>query len=226
MSCNTQSVRRLRVFAVFVFLVWTLLTLYPRPANLAKSVYRVFNPPVNGEFVLAHAELFAHAETGREIDRAVRQAFPYQFDWVTYGMPWYFPDINEAFLSMAGDCKTRLLVLASVLESRGIDYTIAVSPTHVWVEYEGKIANSSENASVALFSSETGALQLPTDVDLRRSVDSFWTAFWHYMPVRHKTSLLFGFVLSVLLFVLAGLRPRDLKPVFESDIVPEQPVSV
>lgn len=226
MSFSTQSARRLRVYAVFVFLFWTMLTLYPDPADLAVSVYRVFNPPVDAEYVLAHADLFAHAETGRELDRAVGQAFPYQYDWVTYGMPWYFPDIHEAFLSMAGDCKTQLLVLASVLESRGIDYTIAASPTHVWVEYEGKVSNSVENASVQLFSSDTGTVQLPTNVNLRRSLDSFWTAFWHYMPVRHKTSLLFGLSLSVLLFMLAGVKPRHLDPVFDGENVPEQPAAV
>ena len=209
MRRNTISARRLRVFAVFIFLFWTLLTLYPRPADLARSVYRVFRPPVNADFVAARADLFAHAETGREIDRAVRQAFPYQYDWVTFGMPWYFPSIDEAFLSMAGDCKTRLLVLASVLESRGIPYSIAVSPTHVWVEYEGKSSNVIENAGVTLFSSETGTLQLPVDIDLRRSVDSFWTAFWHYMPADRKASLLIGFGLAFALFLLAGVRPED-----------------
>ncbi len=231
MRKNTSAARRLRLFAVFVFLFWTLLTLYPRPADLARSVYRVFNPPVDGEFVIAHAELFAHAETGREIDRAVRQAFPYQYDWVTYGMPWYFPSIDEAFLSMAGDCKTQLLVLASVLESRGIPYSIAVSPTHVWVEYDGKTTNASENALVTVFSSETGALQLPVDFDLRRSADSFWTAFWHYMPVHHKVSLYFGLALSVALFLLAGLRPQGFDDLVSGDRHagsggPEVPVAI
>lgn len=211
MSERTKQVLRLRLFGVLFFATWVLLTLYPNPAYLARSVYRLFNPPVDASIAAAFDHYFAGLDEAHAIDAKVQSEFPYQYDWVTYNLPWYFPTVNEAFANMAGDCKTRLVVLASVLESRGIAYTVSVSPTHIWVEYEGKSTNRIENAEVALFSSAGGGmLTIPAHFELRRSFDSFWTAFWTYMPVDRKFSLGAGAIVTTILLVLAGLTPARL----------------
>ncbi|TVR29428.1 MAG: hypothetical protein EA404_14700 [Spirochaetaceae bacterium] len=184
--------------AILFFLAWVLFALYPEPADLVTSIYRVFRPPVDAEYARQHAHLFADLNETAEIDLRVNELFPYQYDWVTFGKPWYFPTVAEAFSHMAGDCKTRLVVLASVLDSRNTPYHIAVSPTHVWIEYDGKRESTIENAQVAFFA--TGGeqtLALPAQFDLRRSARSFWTAFWHYMPSHKKLSLAVGFVLAL-----------------------------
>ncbi len=205
-SQRVRRTRRLRLVGVVFFFVWVLLTLYPSPMDLARSVYRVFNPPVDAEYAAAFSALFADAVNAHEIDTLVRSEFPYQYDWVTYNRPWYFPTVQEAFAAMAGDCKTQLLVLASVLESRGIPYSFSVSPTHVWVEYDGKPVNRIENAQVAMFSSGSDrSLMRPSQFDFARSFDSFWTAFWGYMPARVKLSLLIGLVISIVLIASAGV---------------------
>ncbi len=210
MSIRTRHVLRLRFFALCFFAAWILLTLYPNPLDLAKSVYRVFNPPINASLPIALEEHFADLTEAPAIDRRVQSNFPYQYDWVTYSLPWYFPTIDEAFANMAGDCKTRLVVLASLLESRGIPYSIAVSPTHVWVEYEGKVSNRIENTEVALFTSAgDGAIALPARFEWRRSFDSFWTAFWTYMPIDRKLTLVAGLFFTIALLLLAGVRPAD-----------------
>ncbi len=208
MSRQTKHTVRLRLFGVFFFAAWVLLTLYPNPTDLVKSIYRVVRPPINGTLAAAFDQRFAGLEEAHAIDANVQSEFPYQYDWVTYNLPWYFPTVDEAFAKMAGDCKTRLIVLASVLESRGIPYSISVSPTHIWVEYEGKATNRVENAAVALFSSAgDGMLAIPAHFEWRRSFDSFWTAFWTYMPIDRKLSLVAGLIVTLILLVLAGWTP-------------------
>ncbi len=209
----------LRLFAVAFFLAWTLFTLYPRPTDLVRSVYRVFNPPVDAEYAAAFSHVFTDTDLNDTvaIEAGVKEAFPYQYDWVTYNVPWYFPTVEEAFERMAGDCKTQLLVLASMLEARGIPYTISVSPTHVWVEYEGKRTNRIENAQVAMFtapgaggtpggSSLSDLFRMPAELDLARSFEVFWIAFWHHMPADRKVSLAVGLMISLVLFAIAGTR--------------------
>lgn len=189
--------------ASLFFLGWALLTFYPRPGDLARSVYRVFRPPVDATLMGAHAHLFADLDHPAEIDQRVRELFPYQFDWVSHNRPWYFPTLDEAFLVMTGDCKTHLLVLASILEYRGIPYTLSASPTHVWVEYPGKHETRGENTQVSFFSinpdSGTRQWKLPSGVNVQRSLDSFWTAFWRYMPLNKRRTIAVGFFLSILL---------------------------
>ncbi len=209
--CNTTCRRFLSwAPAVFFFLGWVLLTLYPRPADLVRSVSRVFHPPVDAEFIAAYAHLFADLDDPAALDRRVSELFPYRYDWAAHNRPWYFPSIDEAFLVMTGDCKTHLLVLASVLEYRGIPYSFSVSPTHVWVEYPGKSETGSENAQVSFLSAdpdgELRSWRLPTGVDVKRSLDSFWTAFWRYMPPSKKLSLAVGYVMALSVgFVLTVL---------------------
>lgn len=206
MSRQTKRTVRLRFLGVFFLSsVWVLLTLYPNPTDLVRSVYRVFRPPINASLAAGFDGPFVGLEEAPAIDVKVQSEFPYQYDWVTYNLPWYFPTAGEAFAKMAGDCKTRLVVLASILEARGIPYSIAVSPTHIWVEYAGKTPNRSENADVALFSSAGGGrLSRPAHFDLRRSFKSFWTAFWIYMPIDRKLSLVAGLAVTLILLIIAG----------------------
>ncbi|MFP4643650.1 MAG: hypothetical protein ACLFM0_04775 [Spirochaetales bacterium] len=211
----------LRPFAIVFFLAWTLFTLYPQPSDLVRSVYRVFDPPIDGEVASRHEYLFDDLSSPVAIERDVKEAVPFHYDWETYGMPWYYPSAEEAFAVMAGDCKTQLMVLASMLESKGIAYTVKVSPTHVWVEYEGRSESDIENDDVAMFSAEGNAgdgeqraFTLPRSIDLERSFRAFWTAFWHYMPVDRKVSLVSGFMIFVILMALSGVvgERRTLKP--------------
>ncbi len=215
--------RRFRpwTLAILFFLGWVLLTFYPRPTDLVRSLYRVFRPPVDAEYVAVHAHLFADLEDPGAIDRRVSELFPYRYDWVSWNKPWYFPTVDEAFLAMTGDCKTRLIVLASVLEYRGIPYSFSASPTHVWVDYPGKSETRGENARVAFFSadSDSGARNwgIPSGVDLRLSLKSFWTAFWWYMPPHKKLSLAAGLVFSLLLGVVLGALTRMPRGVSHSE---------
>ncbi len=188
---NTQ------LFGLYAFLIITLFVLYPQPTTLFVSIYRVFNPPIEPH--LEEIAIFSErikSDSPEQVEYFVKYLFPYQYDWKVYSVPWYFPTVEEALEKRRGDCKTRLLITASILEHRQEEYSFNASPTHVWVDYSGKKENSSENENVAFFSSREGErLRFPR-VDAKRSSELFWQAFWGYMPKEKKASLLLGALFS------------------------------
>ncbi len=193
-------------------MLWVLYTLYPQPADLIRSVYRLFNPPVNPYYVSGYFEQYIDVTEPYAMDALIREKFPYQYDWVTYNRPWYFPTAEEAFRARAGDCKTRLLILSSLFEWHGIPYTLSVSPTHVWVEYEGKPLIRNELPQLAMISATQAGLVLqPPRINLGRSFDSFWTAFWHSMPDSKKVSLVVGLLISLVFMLTPGVVARPIE---------------
>jgi hypothetical protein len=139
------------------------------------------------------------------IERAVLETLPYHYDWDVYGMPWYFPTVDEALENGEGDCKARAIVLASVLEAKGIPYRIDSSPTHVWVDYDGKVGNSLENPGAGFYevNPQTGAksLHLPK-ISITEVMGTFWEGFWPPMPVARKALLISGLAILVAIRVI------------------------
>jgi len=194
-----------RYFPLFVVL-WIVFVLYPNPLNFFLSIHRSANLGVNPdavEFMLADLPSEPAA-----VERAVLAAIPYSYDWEVYGMPWYFPTIDQVLDSRRGDCKARALVLASVFEAKGIPYLLNWSPTHVWVEYEDKKENPSENPDVKFYerNPETGETQFQVPkIPVTQVADSARKGFWTAMPVTRKALLISGLaaliVARVILFV-------------------------
>jgi len=205
--------RAVRVFCTcfpVLVILWTLLVLYPNPLKLAESVRRLTNPKVDPAAVESLAASLPSDPAA--IEGAVLETLPYYHDWDVYGMPWYFPTVAEALKNGEGDCKARAIVLASVLEAKGIPYRIDSSPTHVWVDYDGKVGNSLENPGAGFYevNPQTGAksLRLPR-ISITEVMSTFWQGFWPPMPAMRKALLLSG------LAVLAAIRmiwPRTGKP--------------
>ncbi len=203
----------------FLFsLLWILLVLYPNPFNLAISLFRLGNPPVKAELVSDLAlEL---KELGAcEIRAHVQVQLPYNYDWTTYNMPWYFPTLEETLYYGTGDCKARFLLFASLLENLEIPYSRRTSLTHVWADYEGKPENLLENDQEAFFTiSETGKIRLSIPrTNIKRSWDSFYRAFWITMPSSKKIFLLAGLPLIMILLTLipgTGKPTGNIEPPF------------
>ena len=205
--------RAARVFsACFPALVvfWVLLVLYPNPLKLAASARRLANPNVDPIAVEALAASLPSDPV--VIENAVLAMVPYHYDWEVYGMPWYFPAVGEALENGEGDCKARAIVLASVLEAKGIPYRIDSSPTHVWVDYDGKVGNSLESPGAGFYevNPQTGAksLHLPK-ISITEVMGTFWQGFWPPMPVARKALLISGLVILVAIRVI---WPRMGKP--------------
>ncbi len=195
---------------VVLLLLWTLLVLYPNPYRLLVSVLRVASPPIDPAAVAHLVPAVPHDP--QLLERYVLSEFPYQYDWQTYGVPWYFPTVGEALERGTGDCKTRFVVFASLLEALEIPYRQTMSLTHYWVHYEGKVDRGIERQEYAfLIRDEEGTtFQLPQE-ELDQIWDIFREAFWDHMPVTRRVLLLAGPVLTSLLALGARRARRDLR---------------
>jgi transglutaminase-like putative cysteine protease len=214
-----RAARLFRAFFPLLIVLWVLLVLYPNPLRLAVSVQRLASPQVDPIAVESLAASLPSDPAA--IEEAVLESVPYRYDWRVYGMPWYFPTVDEVLQNGGGDCKARAIVLASILEAKGIPYQINSSPTHVWVHYDGKVDNSLENAGAGFYEvdPQTGSksLRFPK-TSITYFVVTFWEGFWPPMPDLRKVLLAGGLVLLVVTrvtwtrrasFVKSGFPKRD-----------------
>jgi len=185
---------------------WFFLVMYPVPWLLPVSLYRLYRPPLESLQVADMAESL-QGSSPEEVEEFVYQTLPYRFDWEAHGMPWYFPTLDEALVKGYGDCKSRYLLFASLLENLGIPYEKHISPTHIWVSYEGKIDTTIENHQVSFYvTDETGAMEFQwPQIDAGRSWGSFVEGFWDVMPLSRKILLFSGFL--VIMFATSMPSP-------------------
>jgi hypothetical protein len=196
------KIRNFRRWSIVIALFWSFLVLYPRPMALGESIYRLLKPPVNAAAAETLIPFLPDQNDPEAIEIFVLENIPYSYDWQAYNLPWYFPSVEEALNNERGDCKTRFIVLASLYEALLIPYELYLSPTHIWINYEGKPDNSIENLDSAVFyydDSGKSILKIP-QIDWKKSVDVFWEAFWIHMPAHRKNALLSGLVFSAFLF--------------------------
>lgn len=150
-----------------IALLWIMLTLYPNPMLLTRSILHAINPPVDAAAVANWANELPNDPA--YIERQVLDRYvPYSVPWQTYGVPWYYPTTREVVAAGQGDCEARMLVLASILKAKGIPYRIEASFDHIWVEYPGKQTNPLEDQQLAIL--QNGKLQLPDRWDWRQEL--------------------------------------------------------
>lgn len=194
---------------IILLLAWTLIVCYPAVWKLPLSLWRVFHPVVEPEAV-ADIDRRIAADDPADIERAVLELMPYQYDWQTYGMPWYFPTTREAAEAGAGDCKSRFVVLAAVSERRGIPYKQRFSLLHFWIEYPGKESNAIEAPDLSLISrDEDGRLRFQrARTDWSELARTMREAGWDAMPKLRKWLLIGGWVALGALPVINSRRLR------------------
>ena len=145
-----------RRYFPLIFILWILFVLYPNPLSLVMSIHRFINPDVNPSAVEMILDDFPSDPVA--IEKAVVARISYRLDWELYGMPWYFPTVEEILVRGEGDCKARALVLASILKAKNVPSQVNSSPVHVWVDYEGKQETIYENDQIKFYQNdpETG----------------------------------------------------------------------
>ena len=184
-------------FFVLVLLLWTLLVLYPNPGHLVTSLIRFLHPNLCINPIPVESLADESPSDPELVEKEVLKMIPYHYDWEVYGMPWYFPTIKEVLQRGEGDCKARAVMLASLLEAKGISCHLSCSPTHIWVEYKGKKQNSLENTAVQFYQidPQTGqkSYKFP-HIPLSEVARSSREALWNPMPLRRKAFLVFGLV--------------------------------
>lgn len=199
--------RVFRKYFPLIFILWILLVLYPNPLNLVMSIHRYVNPPIDPGALELMLDDFPSDPVA--IEEAVRARISYGLDWELYEMPWYFPTVEEVLERGEGDCKARALVLASVLEAKGIPHQLNSSPVHVWVDYEGKQESPYENPQVKFYQydPETSErrFQIP-DIALGKVMESWRQQLWTPMPTDRRILLIGG--VSALIAARVILRKK------------------
>ncbi len=186
----------------FLLFLWFLFVLYPNPVLLPVSILRMMDPS-RALGALPVQEEGLTGKTAAEIEQLVYAWIPYEYDWVVYGMPWYFPSLDEVLKNQEGDCKARYILFASLLEQQGMAYETRVSVSHIWVDYGGKTSSSVENEDVTfLKTNDQGEISFQwPDVDWATNGRVFWEAFWQVMPWPRKVLLILGWpVIHVFLY--------------------------
>lgn len=202
-----------------LMLVVVVLVMYPNPTVLWLTITRSLGPPVDPQAV--HAIGTELPDNPEQIERLVITKYvPYAYDWSVYGVPWYFPTAAEVLRDRRGDCESRAILLASILDEKKIPYTLDVSPVHIWVTYRGKVENPYESQAVSFIEHKDGGrqLKLPEKLDLQQYVQVEIDALWNAMPGVRKTILFVGLgcvlVVDFLLsFALSLMRRRRVVPV-------------
>jgi hypothetical protein len=184
---------------LWLIIGWLLIALYPDPSLLIRSITNIRNPSTDASSVRELAATLP--DDPRLIEEAVlNRILPYAYDWQTWGVPWYFPTAAEALAAGRGDCESRAVVLAGLLEAKGIPHKLLMSFDHIWVDYPGKTDNALENASVVLAQRVDGRFvwAWPAHLHLGAEVATQIATFWTPMPTPRRL-LLFGGVLLLLM---------------------------
>jgi hypothetical protein len=179
------------VARIVLAFIWILLVFYPNPLLLVESVKRLQTPQL--ECPLDPISIPSNPE---EIEEFVEEYVRYNYDFQVYGVPWYIPTPAEVVEKREGDCKSRAILLASILREKGLPFSLEISPAHFWVDYPGKKRTEIEDPSAAIYSN--GDWKLPTAVDWNLYLSVWKTVLWDSMPLLRKLLLIFG--LTVILF--------------------------
>lgn len=191
---------RLPLFVrVLLVAAWLFVVLYPDPRVLGRAVRNLQTLPVDA---VAVAPLAARLpDDPVRIERAVLDRIvPYGYDWQVSGVPWYFPTTAEVLAEGRGDCESRALVLASILDAKKIPHRLMMSLDHIWVDYPGKRGNALENDALAIAAQrEDGSFRFgwPADLDPVVEFDDQVTILWEPMPLRRKLLLFAGTLLAL-----------------------------
>lgn len=173
--------------------IWVLLILFPNPLILPLDVYRFFEMPTQptNDVQLVAASLPAN---GTIIEQYVDAHVHYTYDFQAYGCVWYLPTPSDVLKSGQGDCKSRAILTASLLQAKGIPYTLEVSPIHFWVDYSGRpqtnFSDNYETTQVAVVNN--GQFQLPTKTNALLYLNTYKDIVWTSMPLLRKIALVGG----------------------------------
>lgn len=188
-----------RLLALALLAAWTGLVLYPNPLPLVSSLGRLFHPPIDPTAVAQIAASLP--DDYAAVETYSRSRVPYRTAWDLYGQFWYFPTVQETLAAGGGDCQAQALVTASILEAKGLPYTLHYSFDHVWVDYPGREGTGIEDPATAIASrSGAGWLGgLPQRFPLGDIIRARLVYHWEPMPPARKTLLFIGLLGALLL---------------------------
>ncbi len=183
--------------------VWIGAVVYPNPRPFVESIARLKHPPVDGD---AAAGLAAQLpDDYQAVEDFVAGYVPWKPAWTVYNLPWYFPTVAEIVRDKAGDCQAQALLMASILEAKGMPYTLMYSFDHVWVDYPGRAVTTLEDPATSFVSDEGGGwlASLPDKFPIGTIIKVRVAYHWTPMPFLQKSLIVLG-----ALAILAGVERR------------------
>jgi hypothetical protein len=189
-----------RIFGIIFLFLWSFSVLYPNPTKFFTTLSRLQDPPVN--YLVEELKPLlrdSYGKTPKEIEKMVKEEVPYSYDWEVYNLPLYFPTVEEVMKNGTGDCKSRFLITASIFEYYQIDYSMLLSPVHVWISYEGRPETKSEKQEIVVqeVTEEGIKVKIPEKIDWEDSRKTFYKAFFRAMPISKRIALCLGFFISL-----------------------------
>jgi len=180
------------LLVVLLALLWIGAVVYPDPRPLISSLDRLRHPPVDPAAAAGVAGTLP--DDYQAIEQFALDYVPYQYAWTAYGLPWYFPTVEEVLRDRAGDCQARAILSASIFEAKGMPYTMHYSFDHVWVDYPGKQALSMEDPESSFVADSGGGwlAKLPKKIPLWTIIKVRVDYHWSPMPVLQKVMIILG----------------------------------
>jgi hypothetical protein len=185
--------------------VWIGAVVYPNPRPFIESISRLKHPPVDGD---AAKDLAAQLpDDYKAIEDFVARYVPWKPAWTVYNLPWYFPTVKETIRDKAGDCQAQATLMASILEAKGMPYTLMYSFDHVWVDYPGREVTSLEDPDTSFVADEGGGwlASLPKKFPIGTILKVRIAYHWTPMPFLQKSLIIIGAIL-----IFAGVERRFL----------------
>jgi hypothetical protein len=187
-----------RRLLVLLFIgLWIGAVVYPDPRPLVTSLARLKSPPIDAAAATSVAATLPN--NYKVIEDFSLDYVQYLPAWTVYGLPWYFPTVQEVLRDHAGDCQARALLAASIYEAKGMPYTLRYSFDHVWVDYPGKQPPAMEDPATSFVADKGGGwlAKLPTRIPLWSILKVRVAYHWSPMPWLQKITILLGVVLII-----------------------------
>jgi len=202
------SLRRLLLFLLGT-LVWSFLSCYPNPAVFSRNLSRYRHLPIDPDLE-QRMEWDLPAQPAN-IELFVDSLLVPTPDWRLYRVPWYVPTPTEAVVVLHGDCEAKALVLASLLEAKGLAYEVRASFNHIWIDYPGRQPRPGESQEIAYLQGTPDRLRLrwPSQVAWRDFLSAQHEQLWQAMPLARKALWLTGLLwLALAALLLRGRLPE------------------
>lgn len=135
---NVRSVlRQLRwLGGGILLLVWLFLAAYPKPSLFIRTLTRFVHLPIEPAAVADVSAMLP--DDPSTVEDWVRQEIAYDAnDYAGWGVIFYIPSPEEVLRRGRAPCYGRAVVLASILEQKGVPYRVFGTTLHMWVDYPG-----------------------------------------------------------------------------------------
>jgi hypothetical protein len=204
-----MNVRQLANHKKTIAAIYVVFILFPNPGLIPLNTYRFLEMPTRPT---DDVRLVADSlpENATAIEQYVDDHIYYAYDFQTYGVVWYIPTPSDVLKAQQGDCKSKAVLLASLLEAKQIPHTVKVSPVHFWVDYNGRLRTNFteqyETTQVAF--AENGQFKLPRDTNALLYLNAYEDVVWTSMPLFRKIALIGGLVLIAQFGHFKGSKKR------------------